>query len=67
MSRICKSVIGVGPRIGQTQLVADSRLCLPKMNVQQNIGEESVGFIINYPGGTGAISYPGGTGLIIYP
>ena len=33
MSRICKPVIGVGPIIGESQLVPDSRICLPHISV----------------------------------
>lgn len=33
MSRICKPVIGVGPIIGESQLVPDRRICLPYISI----------------------------------
>jgi len=62
-TRICKSVNGVGPRIGSAALIADQRICLPKMNVQLMSGDET-SIIIIY-GAAGAITY-GSAGKIKY-
>ena len=62
-TRICKAVNGVGPRIGSAALIADQRICLPRMNVQQMIGYDP-SIIIIY-GAAGAITY-GAAGKIIY-
>ena len=54
--RICQPVAGVQPQIGTTQLVPDGRICLPRVNVQLQVGDG--GQVILY-GAAGAISYGG--------
>ena len=66
MARICNSIQGLGLKIGESQATPDSRICLPKMGVQVNVGSviDTSGPII-YPE-SAIVNYPE-SGTIIYP
>ena len=69
MSRICKPVIGVGPKIGESQLIADSRICLPHISVGPQNGSLTpisypLGFLYNPATGQQLINPATGLPLI---
>ena len=59
--KICKASL-IGPKIGQTQLIADRRICLPHINVGAVKGTSGVYIVY---GSSGRIIY-GSSGKIIY-